>query len=254
MIASMIFFPEKPFYERPTDYDFDYEDVYLESSGGVKLHSWLIHAKNPKGALLFLHGNAGNISGRLFKAKGWVDRGFSVLLVDYRGYGQSTGEIKHEDDLFDDAKAGLLHLTNKLNFPLSKIIFYGESLGTNPSTRLAMNYDAAALILEAPFTSFVELGKLHYRGVPGVNFLLKDFNFSNESIIKEIKTPFFLIHGTRDETCPYSMGEALFEKAPEPKAFFTVENGAHNDLPMIAGEDYWQKPFEFISNYLKKEN
>ena len=85
MISSMIFFPEKTFYEKPQDYGFDWQDISIPTSDGVRLHGWFLKAQPEEGVILFLHGNAGNISGRLFKAQGWIKRGFSVLLVDYRG-------------------------------------------------------------------------------------------------------------------------------------------------------------------------
>lgn len=248
----MIFFPEKILYEKAEDYGLSAEDVWLEPAKGIKLHSWFLEAKEEKGALLFLHGNAGNISGRLFKAKGWVERGFSVLLVDYRGYGQSTGMIQKGTDIVEDAKAALSWLTETAHKALSKVILYGESLGTYPSIRLAEAYPAAALILEAPFTSFKDLAHLHYPVIPAfmADAFLREFEFPNHKNIDKIKAPLFLIHGTDDEICPYPMGKKLYEKAPLPKEMMSVPNGRHNDLPMAAGNDYWETPAEFISRYL----
>ena len=248
MIPAMIFFPEKTFYEKPGDYGFDWEDAALQTSDGVSLHGWFLKSPENKGTLLFFHGNAGNISGRLFKAKGWVDRGFSVLLLDYRGYGQSEGQIAHEENLTRDAEAGLAWLRDTKKIPLSKIVFYGESIGTAPAIRLAVEHPAAAVILEAPFTSFAALARRHYPFVP--EMLLKDFKFPNIDRIAQIKAPLFILHGERDEICPYAMAGELFEKAPEPKTFFTIPSGMHNDLPMAAGNDYWEKPRQFIAKYL----
>ena len=271
MITSMIFFPEKVFYEKPEDYGFDWEEVSVQTEDGVKLFGWYLKAEpsrtganapvqpsfgsgrsEARGTLLFLHGNAGNISGRLSKAKGWVERGYSVLLMDYRGYGQSEGEIQHEEDIVKDGAAALDWLLKKKNIPLSRIIFYGESLGSYPAIRLAVQHKAAALILEAPFTSFVDLAKLHYAMLPGflASTLLKDFAFRNLDYIEKIQTPLFVLHGTGDEICPYEMGEQLFEKAPELKGFLSIPGGSHNALPIQAGEDYWQKPAAFVETCL----
>jgi len=249
MITSMIFFPDQVFYEKPSDYGLTAEDVIFETADGVKLHGWFLPAHPQKGAMVFFHGNAGNISGRVYKAQGWVERGFSVFLVDYRGYGKSEGEIRHEDDLFRDGEAALGWLRKEKKISLSKIILYGESLGSNPAIRLAVDNRVGAVILEAPFTSFVDLAPIHYPIMPKALFkmLLRDFELANANRIENVKAPLFILHGTRDETCPYSMGELLFEKAPEPKGFFSIINGTHNDLPMAAGSDYWQKPYEFIN-------
>ncbi len=247
LLTSLLFFPEKNFYEKPADYGFDSEDVRLES-GAAKLFAWYLCAPKEKGAMLFLHGNAGNISHRLYKAKGWVDRGFSVLMLDYRGYGSSSGQIEKGEDVVADAQAGLNFLTEKKRMPVSKIILYGESLGTHPAIRLGMKEKCLAVVLEAPFTSFVDLAKVHYPMVPAA--LMNDFKFENLKNIEGLKSPLFILHGTQDEICPYEMSGDLLEAAPGPKSLFSIPGGGHNDLPNQAGEDYWEKPFEFVSKYL----
>ncbi|HTL46820.1 MAG TPA: alpha/beta fold hydrolase [Verrucomicrobiae bacterium] len=247
MITSMIFFPDKTVYETPSDYGLSYEDVSLAISSKVKLHGWFLKAPEEKGVILFLHGNAGNISARVFKAKGWVKRGYSMFLVDYRGFGKSTGSIQHQDDVLQDASAALDWLMKERKYPAEKIVLYGESLGTHPAIRLAGKFPVAAVILEAPYPSFIELGKLHYPFVP--SSMIQDFAFDNVRYIPEIKAPLFVLHGTHDEICPYAMSQQLFEKAPQPKEFMTVAEGVHNDLPMKAGENYWNKPVEFIERY-----
>ena len=248
IITSLIFFPDKTFYETPQDYGFAWEDVTVQTSDGVKLHGWYLTAPKEEGTVLFFHGNAGNISHRLFKIKGWIERGISVFLVDYRGYGKSEGKIEHEQDIWRDSEAAFQWVTETKKIPLSKLILYGESLGTNPAIRLGTEYQVAAVILEAPFTTFFELARTHYPFVPKV--LLKDFEFSNISRIAELKAPLLILHGTRDEICPYRMGEELFKKAPEPKEFFSISGGGHNDLPMVAGDDFWEKPGRFIDKYI----
>lgn len=248
MIASMIFFPEKTFYEKPADYGLIAEEVALQTEDGVSLHGWYLPAPENKATLLFFHGNAGNISGRLFKADGWVRRGYSVFLIDYRGYGQSEGRIQHQDDVIRDADAAFNWLQQEKKVPLSKIILYGESLGTYPAIRLGGENSVAAVILEAPFTSFVDLGKLHYPVVPSA--LIRDFAFPNEDFIQTLKAPLFILHGMEDEICPYSMAGELFEKAPLPKEFFSIADGMHNDLPYKAGDDYWNRPASFLEKIL----
>lgn len=244
MIESMIFFPDKTFSEKPEDYGFVYEDVSLESDKGICLHGWYLRADQEKGTILFFHGNAGNISHRLFKVKGWIERGFSVFLLDYRSYGKSEGKVTHEQDILNDANAAFNWLHNTKQIPLSKIIFYGESLGTWPAIRLGSEYQVAAVILEAPFTSFVDLAHVHYPMVPGM--FLKNFAFHNLEYVANLKAPIFILHGTDDEICPFMMGQKLFEKAPQPKEFYAIPGGHHNDLPMIAADSFWQKPAQFL--------
>lgn len=247
MIESMIFFPEKKFYEKPEDYGFDYEEICVKTPDGVELFGWFLNAEkdvNEKGTILFFHGNAGNISHRLYKVKGWTDRGYSVFLIDYRGYGKSLGEIKHQKDVLKDARAALEWLRESKKRALSEIVLYGESLGTFPAIHLGTEFATAGVILEAPFTSLYEVAKIHYPLVP--KMMMQSFEFLNSEAITELKAPLFILHGEQDEICPYAMAGELFDRAPEPKGFLSVPNGHHNDLPMAAGDDYYQKPFEFL--------
>ncbi|MCB9799934.1 MAG: alpha/beta hydrolase [Candidatus Omnitrophica bacterium] len=248
MITSLLFYPDKDFYDQPENYGYDYENIHIETAGKIKLHAWYLKSHEERGCVLYLHGNAGNISGRLYKMTGWVERGFSVLLLDYRGYGASQGKIEQGEDIVEDAEAGLHWLQDQKGWALEKTILFGESLGTHPAIRLAVRYKAKALILEAPYTAFTDLAPIHYPVIPRFlsENLLKNFAFKNIDYIVKIQTPLLIIHGTEDPTCPYPMGQKLFELAPEPKAFFTVEGGEHNNLPEVAQDEYWQKPFEFI--------
>ena len=258
IITSMIFFPEKSFYEEPEDYGLQWEDASIKTADGIQLHGWFLKAGIPgtvsgeRGTLLFFHGNAGNISARLSKAKGWVDRGFSVLLVDYRGYGKSEGQIQHQEDVLKDARAAWDYLGRTRKIGPSRIILYGESLGTHPAIVLAGENKAGGLILEAPFTSFSDLACVHYPLVPKA--LLKDFTFPNLDRIGSIQCPVFILHGTQDEICPYVMSRELFNKAPQPKEFLEIPGGTHNGLPLECGENFWKKPAEFLAKNLIPPN
>ena len=247
MIRQFLFFPEKKFYEKPEDFHFEYENVFIDADDKTRLHGWFLKAPREKAVLFFLHGNAGNISNRLYKVTGWLERGVSVFLLDYRGYGQSTGEIKASEDVVRDAQAGLNYLKDKRSIDPSRIILYGESLGTYPVIRLAGENKVMAAILEAPFTSFTELAAAHYPQV--LSFMMKGFEFSNKENIGRVKNPLFILHGVEDEICPYEMAGELIDKVPEPKGMFTIPGGHHNDLPIAAGDDYWQKAYEFLLPY-----
>ncbi len=247
-IASMIFFPSGTYDLIPEDLGLSYEAVALPISHATTLQNWFLPAPEDKGTLLFLHGNAGNISDRLFKAKGWVERGYSVFLLDYRGYGKSTGKLHSENDILQDAREGWNWLTREKKISPDKIILYGESIGSFPAMALASEHQARAIILEAPFTSFKDLAPRHYPWVPGLilDIILRDFEFSNISRVQTLQTPLFIVHGTADEICGYEMGLKLYEKALVTKEFFSVKDGGHNDLPFRAGQDFWSEPQKFI--------
>ena len=247
MIASMIFFPVKNFTVIPKSIGLSAEDAAIQTEDGLKLHGWYFGVPNSKSCLLLFHGNADNISIRLPKAKAWIERGVSVLLVDYRGYGKSAGEIKSSADLIKDAQASLNWLKTNKKFKPSEIVLYGESMGSVPAIELAGKEKFKAIILEAPFTSLKDMAKLLYGMAP--DFMLKDFQMNNDEKISRLKTPVLILQGTNDEVVPFSMGKDLFKKAPEPKSFYEIKNGGHNDLFEKAGEDYYAKPFEFASQY-----
>ena len=245
MVTSFLFFPEKDFYELPQNYGLAAEEVSLVTEDALRLHGWFFKASPTKPILLFFHGNAGNISGRLFKAKGWVERGVSVFLVDYRGYGKSEGKIQKAGDLLEDARSALRWLEENKNVSSNQIILYGESIGSYPATALASGKKFSGLVLEAPFTTLNELAKRHYGWVP--DSALGDFQMNNDAAISKAQAPVFVLHGDQDEICPKEMGERLYELAPSPKEFYVVQEGAHNNLPQVAGSRYFDYPYEFLA-------
>ena len=248
MVSAFLFFPEKDFYELPQTYGLAAEEVSVATEDGVRLHGWFFKGSPSKPTLLFFHGNAGNISGRLFKAKGWVERGISVFLVDYRGYGKSEGKIQKAKDLLEDARAALRWLEESKKLTSQQIILYGESVGSYPATALAAERKFAGLVLEAPFTNLTELAKKHYGWVP--DFALDGFRMDNDQAISKVQAPVFILHGDQDEICPKPMGERLYQSAPSPKEFYVILGGSHNDLPQQAGDRYFDYPYEFLA----KEN
>ena len=250
MIASLIFFPTQEYSALPKDYGLASEMVRITTKGGTQLEGWFLPAADSKGTIYLLHGNAGNISDRLFKAASWISIGFSVFLLDYRSYGKSSGKITSENDIYEDASAGLLWLREEKKQENSKIILYGESIGAAPVLELASKGNFFAVILEAPFTSLSSVAKMHYPFVP--DFVMNRFRFENLEKISKVKSPIYIIHGEKDEICPFEMGKTLFEKAREPKEFFRIPGGHHNDLTDIAGKEFYEKPALFLANLQKK--
>ena len=250
MIQSLIFFPEKSFDDTPERHRLAYEEVSIQVGPGVELFGWYFPAKNEKGVVIFFHGNAGNIAARLFKAEGWIKRGFSVLMVDYRSFGKSTGQIQTGEDIIEDSKRMLEWLIRNKKTPLEKIIFYGESLGSHPAIQLGSAYSAMGVILESPYTAFIDLAPIHYPWIPKfmTELLLKNFAFDNLSLIPRLKSPLFILHGTEDETCPYLMSGKLMAAAPEPKKLFSIPGGMHNDLREKSGNAYWEEAIAFLQN------
>jgi uncharacterized protein len=243
ILASMVFYPIPEYGALPQDFGLRQEDAWPLTEDGVKIHGWFFQAPNATTSLLFLHGNATNISGVLPYAKAWVDRGVSTLLLDYRAYAQSEGSIKKGSDIFLDAEAGVKWLEEK-GFKRDQIILWGQSIGSAPATELAQHNKYKALVLESPLNSLKALAKLHYGIAPG--FIFKDFPFENEEKIGAIQCPLFILHGTKDDVCPFWMGQKLFDAARGRKEMLAIEGANHNNADSLAGDDFFEKPYRFI--------
>ncbi len=206
------------------------QPVTLETEDGLKLLAWY-RAAEGKPVLVYFHGNAGNIGARGFKVRPYLDAGFGVLLVSYRGYGGNRGSPT-EEGLYADGRAALDFLKARGVAP-ERTVLYGESLGTGIAVQLASELapenPVAALVLEAPLTSVGDVAAHHYPFVPGARLLVKD-HFDSAAKIARINAPVLIIHGERDRTIPVKFGRMLFEAAAEPKESRWLARGDHNDL------------------------
>ncbi|MEM7027347.1 MAG: alpha/beta hydrolase [Pseudomonadota bacterium] len=222
--ASFIFHPNGNVVVTPDKLSLDFEDVYLTTKDNQKINGWWVPHPEPRFTLLFLHGNAGNISHRLDTLKLFHDLGLSVLIIDYRGYGNSTGNIS-EQGTYIDANTAWQYLTNKMKIKPDEIIIFGRSLGGGVASWLAKNYNSAGVILESTFTSIADMGKHYYPYMPVK--LINHIKFDSYSRITKINAPLLFIHSQSDEIVPFEFGRSLFEKANEPKSFLQI-SGNHN--------------------------
>ena len=182
-----------------------FEKIKIEVNKDIYLNGWL-HIKDiKKKTILFFHGNAGNLD-------------INFLIISWRGYSLSDGKPT-EYGLYEDAKTSVNFLLNK-GVLEQDIILYGESLGTAVAVEIGQNKDFAGIILEAPFTSMIDLGQKYYPFFP-VRFLLKD-KYESKNKIKNLKSPVLVLHGKKDKIVPFYMGEKIFEMANSPKfKYFT---------------------------------
>ena len=213
-------------------------DVWMETADKVRLHGWYA-ATRPGRVVLFLHGNAGNVTHRMDKIERLTAAGMSVLVLDWRGYGRSEGRPT-ESGLRKDARAAYEHL-RRGGFDERQILLYGESLGTTVATLLASEVPCAALVLEAPFPNVQSVaGKV----LPVLGPLLVR-GYDAGSVIGSITAPKLFLHGDRDEVIDLELGRRLFAAAAEPKEFWLVRGAGHNDIAEVAGEEYTRKMREF---------
>ena len=196
----------------------NFETINFKTSDNFELKGWF-HLKNSnKKTILFLHGNAGNLDNRIDKLNFLGNMDINFLIISWRGYSGNPGNPS-ETGLYKDALGGIEWL-NKKGISNDRIILYGESLGTAITTEVAQNENFAGIILEAPFTSMVDMGQKIYPIFP-VKFLLKD-KYESKNKIKNIKSPILVLHGRKDKIVPFYMGEKIFEMANSPKfKYFT---------------------------------
>jgi fermentation-respiration switch protein FrsA (DUF1100 family) len=223
----LVYFPqvERELTATPRAAGLDYEDVTLTTADNVKLHGWWVPARNARGTVLLMHGNAGNISHRLGYLTMFNRLGYSVLLFDYRGYGKSGGH-PDEEGTYRDAEAAWLHLTANRNVAARDIVMVAESLGGGVATWLALKYPPRALVLASTFRSVPDLGAQIYPWLPVR--LLARITYDNLARIARVDAPVLIAHSRDDDVIPFAHGEALFAAAREPKQMLVLAGG-HND-------------------------
>jgi uncharacterized protein len=207
-------------------------DAWMETSDGVKIHGWWVERAGSPIVTLFLHGNAGNITNRAPRIQEIVAAGSSVLMLDYRGYGKSSGRPS-EQGLYRDSEAGFIYLLGK-GYRAEQIILHGESLGSAVAIDLASRRPCAALILEAPFTSASDVAGTV---VPFVGPLLVR-SYNSLPKIRWIRVPKLFMQGDRDEVVPLRLGQELFAAAQGSKTFWIIPGAGHNDILESAGAEY----------------
>jgi uncharacterized protein len=218
--------------------------VLLTTQDEVELHGWWWDAGEETPTVLFFHGNAGNIAGRLGTAEMMVRRGISTFHLDYRGYGRSRGEPS-EAGVRRDAEAALAWLAG-VRGGEERIVVHGRSLGGAVAAGLALNRNVAGVVLESTFTSLEEMGAEVYPFLPAFLFRRLRGRFDALGAVSRLRTPVLVVHGTADDLIPFRMGEALHERASEPKTFYPVAGAGHNDLPMVGGEAYAEQVAAFV--------
>lgn len=217
------------------------EDVWM-ASDGARLHGWWKQTEGARAAVLFLHGNAGNVSHRATAIEDLAAAGAAVMVIDYRGYGRSEG-WPTERGLYQDADAGYEWLRAK-GWGEDRIVLVGESLGSAVAVELASRKSCAGVVLEAPFPSARAVAA---RVLPVLGPALV-WGFDSLSRIAEMRAPLLIIHGDRDEVIDYDLGMALYNAAPGPKAHWTVQGGHHNDLHCVNPAAYRERLRTFMMN------
>jgi fermentation-respiration switch protein FrsA (DUF1100 family) len=214
----------------PNDFTYHFDRPFTEENismkDGAVINLLHFEAPDSKGLILYFHGNAGNLERWGQVVYPYVDLSYDVAILDYRGYGKSTGK-RTEENLFSDAQT--IYDYYKATIPEEQIIIFGRSLGTSMAVYLAANNHPRKLILETPFYSLQSLAQKIVPIFPSQ--VLLRFPFRSDKYIQQVKCPVYLFHGTEDEVVPYEQSEKLFKLVQGSQgAFYTIEGGSHNNL------------------------
>ncbi len=220
------------------------QDVEWQLSSGPRVHAWWCPTEDwhpARGAVLYLHGNAGNVSHRGDSITRWQQEfGVGVLVVDYPGYGRSTGRPT-EAGCCAAADAGHAWLAGEARVPAERILLYGGSLGCAVAIDLAARLPHRAIVLVSAFTSVRDMAR---RLVPWLPRRWVRDRFDNLAKIGSCRRPVFIAHGTADRLVPFEQGERLFAAANEPKEFFPMPGYDHQHTP---GPDFYEALRRFLA-------
>jgi fermentation-respiration switch protein FrsA (DUF1100 family) len=238
---NLQYFPDRgPVPRPPGDAFRELEDVRIPTSDGAEIAAWYWPGIRPL-TLLFFHGNAGHRGHRL----GWVqtfhDLGWGVLLIDYRGYAESTGSPT-EEGLAADARAARAWLTDR---GVERVAYVGESIGCSVAVELALSDPPVALVLQSGTVSVRAVAQHHYPYLP-VGLLMRD-RYESASKLERIAVPLLAIHGEKDRIIPIEFGRALFDAAAsEEKEWWALAGAGHNDVPWRGGREYYERIHQFL--------
>jgi fermentation-respiration switch protein FrsA (DUF1100 family) len=238
--GSYFFYPKKELIENPVLKRVAYEEVYFPTPDGLRLHGWLLHPPgDPRGTLLFLHGNAENISTHVNSVVWLVQEGYQVFLFDYRGYGKSEGQ----PSLSGVQRDGLAALDALLTLPgviKDRIAVLGQSLGGAVSVYAVVHsphrQHVKALVLDGSFAGYRKIAReklasliLTWPLQYPLGLLIDDRYSPSRWIDRISPIPVVIIHGTADRVVPFPHGESLYRQAKEPKGFWIVRNRGHGE-------------------------
>lgn len=201
----------------------DVREVEFATADGKKIVCWHLPPALGRPTILYFHGNGGGLIHRRERFLRCASAGFGLFMAIYRGYSGSSG-APSEARIIADA----LEIYDHVAQTGQPVILYGESLGSGVAVQVAVRRTPAAVILEAPYTSITDVAQRLYPIMPVRPFLMD--RFDSMAVIGDVRVPILVVHGVRDMTIPVSLGQRLFEAAPQPKSLVILPQAGHNDL------------------------
>ena len=237
---KFIFKPEKLKQNFQFKYDVPFKELFFDIAEGVRLNGLHFYRQNPKGLILYFHGNTRSIKGWAKYARDFYRYDYDVVLVDYRGFGKSTGK-RSEKEMLDDMQ--FVYETLLKTYPEHHIIAYGRSIGSGFAAKIASDNKPRYLILDAPYYSFTKVAERFLPILP-VRFVLR-YKLRTDKWIRRVNCHTYIIHGTRDWLIPIRHSEQLQKLNPNKITLIRIHGGGHNNLPRF--DEY----HNFIRDILK---
>lgn len=221
---AMLFHPSRTLDAGPQDWGLHHEDVQLTTADGLALNGWFIPRDGAGRVVLFLHGNAGNISHRGESLQIFHRLGLAVFIFDYRGYGRSQG-TPGEKGFYRDADAAWRYLVETRGIAPEDIVVFGRSLGGAVAAHLASQVRPGGLILESTLSSTRDFAHLLHPLLSRV--VVMRYSFDTAASLADVRCPVLVLHSPEDDIMPYSLGETVYRSAREPRRFVRLR-GDHN--------------------------
>lgn len=210
------------------------EERVLQAPDGARVVAWFGRARPGRPTILYFHGNAGNLANRSERMRKYLARGLGVFMMSYRGYSGSTGRPTEANNVAD-AKRAYDALVAEGVRP-EEIVLYGESLGSGVAVQLAAARPVAGVVLDAPYTSIVDVAAGAYPYLPVRPFLFDRYETLHH--LPEVDAPLLVVHGEADEVIPVAMGRAVYAAAKGPKEIVTFPGAGHSDHHLFgSGEE-----------------
>ncbi|MEZ5987521.1 MAG: alpha/beta hydrolase [Planctomycetota bacterium] len=242
----LLYFPRAEHVATPADVGLDHRDVWLEPEPGQRVHAWLVPCERARAVVLFMHGNAGNVSDRLATLALLHELGLATLIPDYPGYGRSAGSPS-EASILATGRAALRWLREADAVPSRRVVLWGRSLGGAVAACLAPEAEAAGLIVESSFPSVGDMARHLYPWLPTGVLLLDRFEAAES--LRALPVPKLFLHSRQDETVPFELGRRLHASAADPKRFVEL-SGTHDDGFLQSGEVYRDAVSGFLDDLL----
>lgn len=227
---NFIYFPD-PNRPSPSAYGAtDMEVIRVTTEDGLQLEGWYKAPQGGKPVIVVFHGNASHQGMSAQKIRPFLKAGYGALLPAYRGYAGNPGHPS-EEGLYRDADAFVRWLTADRAVPEKNIVLYGESLGTGVAVEMAARTFSSirALVLESPYTNFVDMARRQYFFIPFLSHLVRD-RYDTLEKIGMVRAPLLIVSGGRDMVVPSQMGQDVFDAANDPKTIIDIPQAGHNDL------------------------